>query len=103
MGHAIISNMDSYDYFIVNTNVDITNTTVVSNGKTNFDRMVEIINIHSQPVLMSAITGSGPYTFKFAVEHKGFHKPSDIQNSFVLHGASFGFNTNTVVTQASGL
>ncbi len=103
-GHSYVSSQFSgIDYFIVTTNTNITSATVIADGKTNFDKMIEVINIHGQPVLESSVSGSGPYTFKFATEHKGAVKASDIQNSFTLHSGVFTFAGNTTVTQATGL
>lgn len=65
-GEHLTSNID---YFTVTTDVNL--TTAVSTGLSNLDKFVEIIATRGQPVIMGAVTGSGPYVLKFATEHKG--------------------------------
>lgn len=34
-----------------------------------FDQMVEVISQKAQPIILTAVTGSGPWVFNFVIEH----------------------------------
>ena len=103
-GEHITSNLD---YFTFVTPLDLANTVV--NTATALDRVVEIIATRGQPVIMGAISGSGPYTLKFAIEHKGAWNvngnnavdtsAADMKAAILAHAPDFSWDSaNTSVT-----
>ena len=76
------------------------------------DKLVEIISQRGQPVIMGTPSGSGPYTFKFAIEHNsawGITANSSAQfvpllaNAICLAGIDFGWGYNVSNTYDTSL
>lgn len=112
-GEHLTSNLD---YFTVTTPVNLTAS--VANGISALDKLVEVISLNGQPVIMGAVSGSGPYTLKFATEHNGSWTTSDatapgvgtpgdaaaaLKAALIKHGVDFGFDANTTVTVSTSL
>jgi hypothetical protein len=79
------------DFFTVETATDLT-------AAANLNKMVETISLNGQPVIMGAVTGTGPYTLKFANEHTAAWTAASLDAA--LEAAGFA---NCVVTAATGL
>lgn len=54
-------------FFTVSTAVDISGSTPTSQAA--LDKLVEVISLNGQPVIMGAVTGTGPYVMRFVIEH----------------------------------
>jgi hypothetical protein len=99
------------DYFTISTPVNL--TTLVANGVSALDKLVEIVAQRGQPVILGAVSGSGPYTLRFATEHKGSwnvtgsmtvdNSAVDLASSIVKNGVDFGFDANTTVTLSANV
>lgn len=50
-------------FYTLTTSVDI------KNGQAALDKLVEVISLNGQPVILGAVTGTGPYSMVFAIEH----------------------------------
>ena len=50
------------------------------------DVLVETISLRAQPVFLRTITGAGPYSLVFAVEHKDAIVPADLKAALVATG-----------------
>lgn len=111
-GEALTS---ALEYFTVVTPVNLNDTANTVTGVTNLDKLVEIVAQRGQPVILGAPTGSGPYTLKFATEHKGSWNVSgnaavdtsaaDLKAAILAAGKDHGFTdaANTTVTISSNL
>jgi len=102
------------DYFTVTTPInlgDAANTTV--SGLSALDKLVEIVAQRGQPVIQGSVTGSGPYSLKFATEHKGSwnvtgtqlvdNSAADLKAAILAAGVDYGFDANTTVTVSASL
>jgi hypothetical protein len=112
-GHAFAGEhlTSNIDYFTVSTPVNL--TAAVANGISALDKLVEVVSLRGQPVIMGAVTGTGPYVLKFATEHKGSwnvsgdqvtdNSAADLKAAIIAHGVGFGFDANTTVTVSASL
>ena len=112
-GHSVAGEhlTSNIDYFTVSTPVNLTAT--VANGVSALDKLVEIISLRGQPVIQGSVTGSGPYSLKFATEHAGSwnvtgtmavnNSTVDLQAAIISAGVDYGFDANTTVTLSTGL
>lgn len=58
------------DFFTVSTNAALASDGAVGDAdQDRFDAFVEVISQKAQPIILTGVTGSGPYVFNFAVEH----------------------------------
>lgn len=102
------------EYFTLTTAVDIRPGAVGSASQNALDKVVEVISLRGQPVLMGAVTGSGPYVMRFALEHTAAWGPNTlvagaavtslVETLVAAQAAGMGFTSgNTSVTVAQGL
>lgn len=81
-------------FYAVTTSVDITPAT----GQANLDKLVEVISTNGQPVIMGAVTGTGPYVLKFAIEHTGAWENADkLVAAIKAHAPAFAASTTTAL------
>lgn len=111
-GEALTS---ALEYFTVVTPVNLTDTANTVTGVTKLDKLVEIVAQRGQPVILGGVTGSGPYTLKFATEHKGSwnvtgnavvdNSAVDLKAAILSGGIDHGFTdaANTTVTISANL
>jgi hypothetical protein len=140
-GHAVPGTehlTSNIDYFTISTPVDIVNNVTATDSLTTnedtldasygapagfggsksnlmgaLDKLIEIVAQRGQPVIMGTPSGTGPYTFRFATEHKGSwnvtgtmlvdNSAVDLQAAILAAGKDFGFDANTTVTVSSSL
>lgn len=79
------------DFFTVST-AALLNTPAV------LDKVVEVISLNGQPIIMGAVTGSGPYVLKFANEHTGAWDKATLEAALLAHAG-----ITATVTPASSL
>lgn len=50
------------------------------------NKLIEVISTNGQPIIMGAITGTGPYVLKFAVEHENsWADATALDNAITTH------------------
>ena len=58
------------DFFTVSTTAVLASGGAVGDADQDlFDAFVEVISQKAQPIILTGVTGAGPYVFNFAVEH----------------------------------
>jgi hypothetical protein len=79
----------SMNMFTVTVTQDIKALTPVAGGTAKNDllnTLIETISIKAQPVIMGAVAGTGPYTLRFAVEHKDAIVAATLQAALIAAG-----------------
>ena len=68
-----VENLTSnFEFITINMNTDIRTAGQGGGSPTsqaNLDKLIQIVSERGQPVIMSNVTGSGPYTIIVAIEH----------------------------------
>lgn len=77
------------DFYTLETDQDI--LAVAGDSQKRLDKLVEVISLRGQPIIMGAPSGSGPYTFKFAIEHAGAWTAATLKTAIVDHAGHLGF------------
>lgn len=77
------------DFYTLETDQDIRTGAAASQAK--LDKLVEVISLRGQPIIMGAPSGTGPYTFKFAIEHAGAWTAATLEAAILEHAGHLGF------------
>ena len=60
------------DFFTVSSTAVLASDGAVGDAAQDlFDQHVEVISQKAQPIILTSVSGTGPYVFSFAVEHPG--------------------------------
>lgn len=88
-GEHLTGNLQFYS---VTTSIDITPVS----GQANLNKLIEVISLNGQPVIMGAVTGTGPYSLKFAIEHAGsWADAATLVAAIKAHAPAFAASTTT--------